>query len=255
MWRARSGRGTGPRLAFLLRPGTGRARGATGAQAAAPSRRCATLADSHKVRSAGFHTWTDGESDTFRAKHETGSKARLALELLFGTGAARQDAAALRVATRSACSAPTFAEAFETDIAIHAGNWKLGDRTEEGWCASLRDYALPPLGDTPVDAIAAAIAAADVMDVLLLPIWFATRTLLLCAVARCRPPDNCRTVACAPRSGYRSSGRSRFWDRPRARGRFRCAPSPPRRWSTSSWRRAKSVDSCDCRSNWPTTSF
>ena len=48
----------------------------------------ATLADSHKVRSAGFHTWTDGESDTFRAKHETGSKARLALELLFGTGAA-----------------------------------------------------------------------------------------------------------------------------------------------------------------------
>ncbi len=55
----------------------------------------ATLADSHKVRSAGFHTWTDGEIDTFRAKHGTGSKARLALELLLGTGAARQDAAAL----------------------------------------------------------------------------------------------------------------------------------------------------------------
>ena len=55
----------------------------------------AALADSHKVRSAGFHTWTDDEVETFRAKHKTGSKARLALELFLGTGAACQDAAAM----------------------------------------------------------------------------------------------------------------------------------------------------------------
>lgn len=55
----------------------------------------AALADANKVRSGGFHTWTDDEVESFRAKHETGSKARLALEPLLGTGAARQDAAAL----------------------------------------------------------------------------------------------------------------------------------------------------------------
>ena len=55
----------------------------------------AALADSHKVRSAGFHTWTDEEVATYRAAHPTGSKARLALELFLGTGAARQDAAAM----------------------------------------------------------------------------------------------------------------------------------------------------------------
>ena len=55
----------------------------------------AALADSHKVRSQGFHTWTDEEVETFREMHPTGSKARLALELLLCTGAARQDAAAM----------------------------------------------------------------------------------------------------------------------------------------------------------------
>ena len=55
----------------------------------------ASLADSHKVRSAGFHTWTDDEVETYRATHPTGSKARLALELFLATGAARQDAAAM----------------------------------------------------------------------------------------------------------------------------------------------------------------
>ena len=71
---------------------------------------------------------------------------------------------------RSVCSAPTFAEACETVIAIHAGNWKRGGRTEENWRASLRDYALPRLGAMPVDKI----AGADVMAVLL-PIWFTKR--------------------------------------------------------------------------------
>ena len=55
----------------------------------------AALAEANKVRSGGFHTWTDDEVETYRATHETGSKARLAFELLLGTGAARQDAAAL----------------------------------------------------------------------------------------------------------------------------------------------------------------
>ena len=55
----------------------------------------AALADSHKERSEGFHTWTDDEIEAFRAKFPTGTKARLALEIFLGTGAARQDAAAL----------------------------------------------------------------------------------------------------------------------------------------------------------------
>ena len=71
---------------------------------------------------------------------------------------------------RSACTVPTFAEACEAVIAIHAGNWKPGSRTEEGWRATLRDYALPRLGAMPVDKI----AGADVMAVLL-PIWFTKR--------------------------------------------------------------------------------
>ena len=45
------------------------------------------------MRSNGYHTWTDDEIETYRTTHPTGSKARLALELLLFTGAARQDAA------------------------------------------------------------------------------------------------------------------------------------------------------------------
>ena len=45
------------------------------------------LADSHKERSEGFHTWTDDEIEVFRAKFPTGTKARLALEIFLGTGA------------------------------------------------------------------------------------------------------------------------------------------------------------------------
>ena len=55
----------------------------------------AVLADSHMERAGGFHTWTDDEIEVFRAKFPTGTKARLALEIFLGTGAARQDAAAL----------------------------------------------------------------------------------------------------------------------------------------------------------------
>ena len=55
----------------------------------------AALADAHKAESSGFHTWTDQEIGIYRAVHPTGTKARLAFEILLGTGAARQDAAAL----------------------------------------------------------------------------------------------------------------------------------------------------------------
>ena len=52
----------------------------------------AALADSHKTRKGGYRTWTDDEIETFRAAHATGSKARLALEILVNTGASRVDA-------------------------------------------------------------------------------------------------------------------------------------------------------------------
>ena len=71
---------------------------------------------------------------------------------------------------RAARGVPTFAEACETVIALHASNWKAGGRNEEGWRATLRDYALPRLGPMPVDAI----TGKDVMDVLE-PIWTAKR--------------------------------------------------------------------------------
>ena len=67
---------------------------------------------------------------------------------------------------RSALRVPTFAKAFESVVAIHAGNWKDGGRTEHQWRASVTAYALPRLGDMPVNKI----ATADVMEVLL-PIW------------------------------------------------------------------------------------
>ena len=61
---------------------------------------------------------------------------------------------------------PTFAEAVEKVIAVHAAGWKAGGRQEKLWRSSLRDYAMPKLGRQPVDRI----HTADVMAVLL-PIW------------------------------------------------------------------------------------
>ena len=71
---------------------------------------------------------------------------------------------------RAGRGAPTFAEAVEKVVAIHAPNWKPGGRTENGWRATLRDYMLPRLGDMPLDAI----TGKDVMAVLQ-PIWIAKR--------------------------------------------------------------------------------
>ena len=67
---------------------------------------------------------------------------------------------------RAARRVPTFAEACETVIAIHAGSWKPGGRNEENWRSTLRDYVFPKLANMPVDAV----TGTDVMAVLL-PIW------------------------------------------------------------------------------------
>ena len=61
---------------------------------------------------------------------------------------------------------PTFAEAVEIVIGIHSTGWRDSGKTEKQWRASLRDYAMPRLGNMPLDRI----TSADVMAVLL-PIW------------------------------------------------------------------------------------
>ena len=55
----------------------------------------AELAESFKVKPGGYHTFSETEIQTYRAAHPTGTRARLVFEILLGTGAARQDAAAL----------------------------------------------------------------------------------------------------------------------------------------------------------------
>ena len=66
-------------------------------------------------------------------------------------------------------SVPTFAQAFETVVAIHAEHWK-GGRNEREWRASMRGYAMPKLGSRSVDAI-----TADHVMAVLLPIWSTKR--------------------------------------------------------------------------------
>ena len=44
-----------------------------------------------KVRSKGFHTWTEEEIEMFYAKHEFGTVAHTAMTLMLYTGAARAD--------------------------------------------------------------------------------------------------------------------------------------------------------------------
>ena len=57
---------------------------------------------------------------------------------------------------------PTFGEAVDRVIAIHAAAWTDGGRSERQWRASLRDYAMWRLGEMPVNRI----GTADVMAVL-----------------------------------------------------------------------------------------
>jgi len=61
---------------------------------------------------------------------------------------------------------PTFGEAAERVLAIHATGWKHGGRSEMDWRWTLDNYAMPKLGPRPVDRI----STAEVMAVLV-PIW------------------------------------------------------------------------------------
>ena len=71
---------------------------------------------------------------------------------------------------RAGRAVPTFTEAVETVIAIHAATWKDSGKSEKQWRASLRDYAMPRLSRRRVSDI----TTADVMAVLL-PIWSTKR--------------------------------------------------------------------------------
>ena len=71
---------------------------------------------------------------------------------------------------RSGKAVPTFAEALETVIGIHAPHWKDRRGSERQWRRSLATYALPRLGAKTVDAV----TSADIMAVLL-PIWSTKR--------------------------------------------------------------------------------
>ena len=61
---------------------------------------------------------------------------------------------------------PSFAQATEQVIGIHAQGWKEGGKSEIQWRSSMGNYVLPHFGDRPVNAI----QPKDVMSVLL-PIW------------------------------------------------------------------------------------
>ncbi len=69
-----------------------------------------------------------------------------------------------------ASRAPTFEQAVETVIGMHAENWKDGGKSAAQWRVSLRDYAVPKIGRKRVHRI----TTADVMAVLL-PIWAVKR--------------------------------------------------------------------------------
>lgn len=71
---------------------------------------------------------------------------------------------------RAAAAAPTFEDALEEVLAIQRPSWRPGSRSEAQWRASLRMYALPRLGEMPVDRI----TTADVLAVLV-PIWSTKR--------------------------------------------------------------------------------
>ena len=65
---------------------------------------------------------------------------------------------------------PTFAQAAETVITLHAQTWKNRGKSEKQWRASLRDYAMPQLGSKRVSEI----SSGDILAALI-PIWNSKR--------------------------------------------------------------------------------
>ena len=63
-------------------------------------------------------------------------------------------------------ASPSFADALESVIGMHAATWKEGGRTADQWRASMARYVLPRLGRKGVHAV----TTADIMAVLS-PIW------------------------------------------------------------------------------------
>ena len=61
---------------------------------------------------------------------------------------------------------PTFSEAAEAVIALHAGKWKPGGKSEGQWRSSLATYVVPVIGTKGVDEV----TTADVMACLV-PMW------------------------------------------------------------------------------------
>lgn len=59
---------------------------------------------------------------------------------------------------------PTFAEAVEVVIGIHAASWKNSGKSAAQWRASLRDYAMPKLGDKRVSDITTADVLSCIKD-------------------------------------------------------------------------------------------
>ena len=69
-----------------------------------------------------------------------------------------------------ATTVPTFEQAAETVIRMHAATWKDGAKTEKRWRAILTAYAFPKFGKRPVDKI----TSADLLAVLV-PHWSTKR--------------------------------------------------------------------------------
>ena len=82
----------GPAAANRLRKDLGQLYRFAGARLGYRGPNPAALADAHRTKKGGYHTWTDDEIEAYRATHATGTKARLALEIFLNTGASRVDA-------------------------------------------------------------------------------------------------------------------------------------------------------------------
>ncbi len=103
-----------------------------------------------RARNLGLGTWPHVSLAEARQKCALNIVARGRSELVTGR-------------TRAV---PTFAQAAEVVMAIHATGWKHGSHTGTDWRLTLRNHALPALGTRPVDRI----STADVMTILA-PIW------------------------------------------------------------------------------------